>query len=124
MNFLFKTLILFGIIALVSNSIVAEEKEESNLLSSYLNSEKGILIAENVKLNIAELFKDLLKIADDEEALIACSKEENLKTCIEEKTTEKGRKNQEYRINMMKKGIQTLRSYGNLEENKFIEDLN
>ena len=70
MNFLFKTLILFGIIALVSNSIVAEEKEESNLLSSYLNSEKGILIAENVKLNIAELFKDLLKIADDEEALI------------------------------------------------------
>ena len=124
MNFLFKTLILFGIIALVSNSIVAEEKEESNLLSSYLNSEKGILIAENVKLNIAELFKDLLKIADDEEALIACSKEENLKTCIEEKTTEKGRKNQEYRINMMKRGIQTLRSYGNLEENKFIEDLN
>ncbi len=124
MNFLFKTLILFGIIALVSNSIVAEEKEESNLLSSYLNSEKGILIAENVKLNIAELFKDLLKIADDEEALIACSKAEDLKTCIEEKTTEKGRKNQEYRSNMMKRGIHTLRSYGNLEENKFIEDLN
>ena len=57
MNFIFKLIIIIGIITLVSNTILAEEGE-TNFLSGYLNSENGILLAENIKLNLAELFKD------------------------------------------------------------------
>ena len=89
MNFIFKLIIIIGIITLVSNTILAEEGE-TNFLSGYLNSENGILLAENIKLNLAELFKDLLKIADDEDAIVACSEEDDLKNCIEERSTEEG----------------------------------
>jgi hypothetical protein len=123
MNFIFKLIIIVGIITLVSNTILAEEGE-TNFLSGYLNSENGILLAENIKLNLAELFKDLLKIADDEETIIACSEEENLKDCIGERSTEKGIKQQEQRLGMIQRGIQSLQNFGALEGNDFIQDLN
>ncbi len=123
MNFIFKLIIIIGIITLVSNTILAEEGE-TNFLSGYLNSENGILLAENIKLNLAELFKDLLKIADDEDAIVACSEEDDLKNCIEERSTEEGIKQQEHRLGIIQRGIQSLQNFGALEGNEFIQDLN
>ena len=105
-----------------------------HLFDDYIGGEKGIDVAipqekdqaKIVKFNIAQFYKDILKISDTPEVIQECreQQEQTFSQCVNSKTTSQQKIRYEWKMRQMRDAVALMKKHGGqLHEIPFVQDL-
>ncbi len=125
---------------LISGSVALASGEAKSLIQNlhlfdgYIGEEKGIDVAlpagENeakiVKFDIAQFYKDILKVSDTPEVINACREQQDksFQECVKEKATDQQKIRYEWKMRQMRDAVALMKKHGGqVDEIPFVKDL-